>query len=214
MNNNSLVKIALALLVTVVCLWYGIRRPPPAPPAAPPVHVFCQTTKGALEIVVMSDWSPVGAKRFLEMVDDGYFNQLPLFRCIPNFVCQFGPSTPKPNAKKYSFISDDPPHPELRDFKAGYVSFAGYAPNTRASDLFIALAAVPSLGSQVWETPIGYVTDASFQATVMNFNTSYGETAPGGRGPERLKIEAADGEQYLKSGFPDLDYFQACVRKN
>lgn len=212
--ERAVLKIAIGLIITVLCLWFGIRRPPPPGPATPPIHVFCQTTKGALEIVVMRDWSPLGAQRFLEMVDDGYFNQLPLYRCISNFVCQFGPTPLKTGAKKYPPINDDPGHSELRDFRPGYLSFAGYAPNTRSTDLFIALQAVPSLGTQAWETPIGYVSEPSFQSTVMRFNTSYGETAPGGRGPERAKIEAAAGEQYLKSGFPELDYFQACVRKN
>jgi len=162
----------------------------------------------------MNEWSPIGAKRFLEMVDDGYLTDLPLYRCIANFVCQFGPKPPKENGKKYSAISDDAPRSDLRDFKPGFLSFAGYAPNTRATDLFISFAEVPSLGSQVWETPIGYVSEASFQSTVQKFNTTYGESIPGGRGPERQKIEAADGAEYLKTNFRELDYFQSCVRKN
>lgn len=161
----------------------------------------------------MTQWSPIGAKRFLELVDDGYFNHLPLFRCMQNFICQFGPALPSAHVKIYPPITDDPPRSDLRSFREGYVSFAGYAPNTRETDLFIALAAAPSLGTQPWETPIGYVTDASM-APVRQFNTSYGDTYPTGRGPERQKITAADGDEYLKNNFPDLDYFLSCSRKH
>lgn len=177
------------------------------------IAVHCETTKGPLEIVVKSDWSPRGAARFLELVDDGFYTHLPLFRCIDGFICQFGASVPKPNAKKYLSIDDDAPKKELQNFKAGYLSFAGYGPNTRAQHVFIAFNAVPSLGTQSWETPFGYVTDASMQSTVSRFNTSYGESAPYGSGPEPQKIEQMDGDAYLKAQFSQLDYFISCVRK-
>jgi cyclophilin family peptidyl-prolyl cis-trans isomerase len=201
------------MIATALCVWFGIRRSGAAPPPTPPVQVDCQTTKGQLEIQVMTQWSPIGAKRFLELVDDGYFNHLPLFRCMQNFICQFGPALPSAHVKTYSPIADDPPRSDLRSFREGYVSFAGYAPNTREADLFIALAAAPSLGTQPWETPIGYVTDASM-STVRQFNTSYGDTYPTGHGPERQKITAADGDEYLKNNFPNLDYFLSCSRKH
>lgn len=52
--------------------------------------VVCQTTKGAVTIEIHPGWAPIGAARFLELVDTGYFNHSPLFRCVPGFLCQFG----------------------------------------------------------------------------------------------------------------------------
>lgn len=184
----------------------------PASPAAADVHVNCETTKGPLEITVKPEWSPLGARRFLELVDDGYFTHLPLFRCIEGFVCQFGAALPGPPRKTYAVIADDPPRAALRAFKPGYLSFAGYGPHSRATHIFIALNSVPSLGTQPWETPFGFVSELTFTSTVKQFNTSYGETAPRGHGPEPQKIEAPNGAMYLQENFPQLDYFMNCSR--
>lgn len=172
------------------------------------IPVVCDTTKGPLTILVKPDWSPNGAKRFLQLVDEGYYNGVPLFRCISGFVCQFGPVPQKPNV--HPSIPDDSPRADLRPFKAGYVSFAGYAPDSRSTHVFMALDAVPSLGTQPWETPFGVVTDETM-GTLRSFFTSYGESAPTGQGPEAQKIEAVNGNDYLK-GFPQLDYLRSCVR--
>jgi len=173
------------------------------------IPVVCETTKGPLTILVKPDWSPKGAERFLQLVDEGYYNGAPLFRCISGFVCQFGPIPQKPNT--HPPIQDDSPRPDLLPFKAGYVSFAGYASHSRSTHVFIAFDSVASLGTQPWETPFGFVTDETM-STLRSFYTSYGESAPTGKGPEGQKIEAPDGNDYLK-GFPELDYFRSCVRK-
>ncbi|MGE0529258.1 MAG: peptidylprolyl isomerase [Bdellovibrionales bacterium] len=175
-------------------------------------YVKCETTKGPMEFVVMPSWSRRGAERFLQLVDEGFFNDLPLFRCIEGFVCQFGSKpSPQTGASSYLPIPDDPPVDSLRQFKPGFLSFAGNGPNSRSIHAFIALAAVGSLGTQPWETPIGYVTDESM-ATVRQFSTVYGETQPGGHGPDPRRIEAAGGREYLKQEFPELDYFIRCTR--
>lgn len=194
----------LAILGMLILLFIA-ERIWRTPPIEKSIRVKCETTKGPLEIVVKPDWSPRGAERFLKLVDEGFFTQLPLFRCMEGFVCQFGA---KPGAQSYPPIQDDIRRPDLRSFKPGYISFAGFAPNSRARHIFIALAAVPSLGTQPWETPFGYVSEMS---TVKKFSTIYGETVPRGRGPDPQKIEAPDGASYLKE-FPELDYFQSCSR--
>lgn len=210
-------KLALALAGISLVAWLVIAlRPTPTSNAviaavsdSPSVSVRCETTKGAISISVRPSWSPLGAQRFLQLVDDGFYTNLPLFRCMSGFVCQFGA---KPGGSKYSAIQDDPRIPELRKFKPGFLSFAGYAPNSRANHVFIALAGVDSLGTQAWETPFGQIEEASM-SIVAQFNTSYGEMAPTGKGPDVRKIEAPDGADYLKSNFPNLDYFLSCSRK-
>lgn len=177
-----------------------------------PVHILCDTTKGPIEIVVQPSWSPIGANRFLELVDDGFYTDLPFFRCIENFVCQFGSTPPRPSSKRYSNIADDPKIPEYREFKVGYLSFAGYAANSRSTHVFIALAPVETLGTETWETPFGYVTPETLGAA-RNLTTVYGESAPDGKGPIIEKIESPDGAAYLKKQFPLMDYFRSCHRK-
>jgi peptidyl-prolyl cis-trans isomerase A (cyclophilin A) len=182
--------------------------------SAPSSHVVCKTTKGEVEIVVKPDWSPRGAERFLQLVNDGFFTELPLFRCVGRFLCQFGSAPPRVNAKHYTPLTDDPPRPELRTFKEGYMSFAGSGPNSRATHIFIALADVPSLGTQPWETPFAYVEEKSMRKTVDLFSTTYGDTAPAGHGPEPRLIEAPGGSEYLKREFPQLDWLLSCSVKH
>jgi peptidyl-prolyl cis-trans isomerase A (cyclophilin A) len=207
MDRRDRSLIALVVLIAVALGYRQFFRKDNA------IMVNCQTTKGLLEIAVEPDWSPNGAQRFLQMVDDGYYSHVPLFRCVERFVCQFGPKPPPFDAKKYAPIPDDRPLPHLRHFKPGYLSFAGYAPNSRNYHVFIALGAVDSLGTQAWETPFGYVTETSFNSAAVHFNTSYGESAAGGSGPDPQKIEAEGGVKYLKDGFPRLDEIVSCQRK-
>lgn len=92
-------------------------------------------------IEVRPDWAPLGADRFLKLVESGYFSQVPFFRVVQGFLTQFG-ITPDKALRKYwreqGSIKDDPN--EHRAIKRGYLSFAGGGPNTRDMQLFIALA--------------------------------------------------------------------------
>lgn len=190
-----------------------IERPayqsPPPVAQGESVKVICDTSKGPLDITVVPEWSPLGAERFFKMVDDGYFSGVPFFRCMEKFVCQFGPK-PGGGGKSYPAFPDDPKKPELRKFKPGYLSFAGFQPNSRAYHIFIALSDADSLGSQQWETPFGYVNEMS---VVNQLYKGYGEMGPHGKGPEPAKIDAADGAQYLAKEFPLIDSFTSCRRK-
>lgn len=179
-----------------------------------PVSVNCKTTKGDLDIAVQPAWSPLGAARFLQLVDDGFFTNVPLFRCVNNFICQFGAIPPHPGAKTYAPIADDPRQPALRPFKRGYLSFAGAGPNTRSTQMFITLGDnVGGLGEQAWETPFAQIMPASVQSTVAHLNTSYGDMPPWGKGPDPQKIAASDGATYLTQNYPQLDYIKSCARR-
>ena len=50
--------------------------------------VHCTTTKGELTIEIYRDWSPLGADRFIELVEDGFFNEIAFFRCVGGFLTQ------------------------------------------------------------------------------------------------------------------------------
>lgn len=179
------------------------------PSAAAGTTVRCDTTRGPLDIVVKPEWSPKGAERFLQLVDDGHFSDMPLFRCVPGFLCQFGY---KPGGRDYPTFADDAPSKAPLPFRQGYVSFAGGGANSRSSHLFITLGeTVDALGKAAWETPIGIVTPDTL-ATVAHLNTEYGDMPPWGKGPDPAKITAADGADYLKREFPRLDYIRACRR--
>ena len=120
--------------------------------------ISCQTTAGPLLIEVHSSWAPLGAKHFLELVEDQFYTNIGLFRCVHNFLVQFGIS--EDPAKKHwhgESIKDDPNlHKRI---KKHYLSYAGGGPNTRSTQLFIAFEDLDFLGKEPWETPFGMKND-------------------------------------------------------
>jgi cyclophilin family peptidyl-prolyl cis-trans isomerase len=71
--------------------------------------VQCDSTAGSWTVEVHPSWSPNGAKRYLDLVEDGFFDGSPLFRAVPGFLVQFGISMkPGMNEKWNSNIQDDP----------------------------------------------------------------------------------------------------------
>ena len=61
------------------------------PPAGPVTLVCCNSTKGILNIEVHPTWAPIGAERFLHMVNSGFFStKIGLFRALKGFLVQFG----------------------------------------------------------------------------------------------------------------------------
>jgi cyclophilin family peptidyl-prolyl cis-trans isomerase len=49
---------------------------------------------------VRPDWSPLGAARFFELVDEGFFTNMLLYRAIEGFLVQFGVSSRSDLMKK------------------------------------------------------------------------------------------------------------------
>ncbi|KAH9253478.1 hypothetical protein BASA81_006604 [Batrachochytrium salamandrivorans] len=110
--------------------------------------VDCDSTKGKFSIEVKPDWAPLGAERFLALVDGGFYTQLPLLRCISGFLCQFGYSGNEVKPEFDVAIADDVPGAHQR-FHAGYVSFAGNGPNSRTRHVFITLDSTLSTGTKL-----------------------------------------------------------------
>ena len=72
--------------------------------------VELDTTKGPILIEVHRDWSPHGADRFYELVQNGYYDDVAFFRVIDGFMAQVGINgDPALNAKwREDRIPDDP----------------------------------------------------------------------------------------------------------
>ena len=64
---------------------------------------------GRFEFEIRPDWSPNGVKRFIELFNDNYFENLPFYRVVPDFLVSFGLSgTPSKNQKWLQTFEDDP----------------------------------------------------------------------------------------------------------
>jgi hypothetical protein len=129
---------------------------------------------------------------------------------VPNFLVQFGISYSTDQdlqSLAHKSIPDDPKKtdPEIH-FEPGIISYAGSGPNSRTSQLFISYGSSKSLGTQLWETPIGKVVEG-MDSTVRNFY-SYGDMPPWGNGPVQGKIHGHP--EYIDNDFPLTDKFLEC----
>jgi peptidyl-prolyl cis-trans isomerase A (cyclophilin A) len=185
--------------------------------------VCCQTTAGPWNIVAHHSWAPLGASRFLQMVRADYFNTMtvPLFRCVPNFLCQFGlaggGSSNSSAAQFRRSLADDPNWlPQGKDYRqnaagvkrfaAGYLAYAGNGAQSRSNQLFVALKANgPLAGGSPWEVPWGELVGPHSFETLDKIFTGYGEN-----GPKQSSLGKSDYVSYVRSYFPKLDWIESC----
>jgi peptidyl-prolyl cis-trans isomerase A (cyclophilin A) len=161
------------------------------------------TSKGSFVVEVHRDWAPLGADRFYNLVKNGFYDNARFFRVIGGFMVQFGINgDPQVSAKwRQAKIQDD----QVRASNhAGYITFATAGPNTRTTQVFINYADNRALDGQGF-APFGQVT--SGMSVVKELYSGYGEGAPQGDGPEQGRIQS-EGNKYLISAFPKLDYIK------
>lgn len=163
-------------------------------PQAPDTYqVRLDTTAGPVVIEVKRELAPKGADRFYRLVKEGYYDDLRVFRVVPNFVAQFGMSgDPQTNAKwKNATFADDP---VKASNKTGTITFATSGPDSRTTQLFINLADNERLDNMGF-APFGRVVEG--MDVVSKFYGGYGEA------PQQPRI-AAQGNEYLDAQFPKL----------
>lgn len=166
-----------------------------------------ETTAGDFVVDVHPEWAPEGAKRFKELVEQGFYTDIAVFRVIDGFMAQFGiHGDPTVMAKwRDSKIPDDPRRPDVSNAR-GFVTFATAGPNTRTTQLFINYGNNAMLDSQGF-TPFGKVAGDGMEV-VEKFYKGYGEGAPRGRGPDQGRLQN-QGNEYLKKEFPEMTYIKS-----
>lgn len=99
------------------------------------VRVRFVTTQGNFVVEVYPQAAPNASKRFLELVDQKFFEWTPVFRVVPGFVAQFGINWRDkfPEWQNNNF-NDDPSYFRLN---RGTLAFAKAGPNTNSTQLFI-----------------------------------------------------------------------------
>jgi len=165
--------------------------------APPQFKVRFETSKGPFVIEVHRDWAPNGVDRFYELVKSGYYDEARFFRVVPNFVVQWGINKdPKVSQEwRQKNIPDD----KVRESnRLGYITYAKRGPDTRTTQVFINLTDNASLDGMGF-APFGRVTEG--MNVVQNLYSGYGQT------PDQNLIQA-QGNAYLESKFPKLDYIK------
>ncbi|CAK9002767.1 unnamed protein product [Durusdinium trenchii] len=163
------------------------------------------TTKGTIKLRVVPSWAPKGAQRFLQLVSDKYYTDLPIYRAVPDFLIQFGVTTDD-RYGRYEAMEDD----ELKGipFLEGMVCFAASSQNSRLAAICVFLTDLPQLGKRSWETPFARVSEESFPV-LRSIYTGYGEMPQcGGSGPDPIQLQDR-GNPYIKEKFPQCDYVES-----
>jgi len=93
------------------------------------------TTAGEVVIEVYPQAAPNAAKRFVELVTSGFYDDTPVSRVVPGFVAQFGINWRDPHkAWDDRHFNDDP---SLFALERGTLAFAKAGPNTNSTQVFI-----------------------------------------------------------------------------
>ena len=164
------------------------------------------TSKGTFVIQVTRDWAPVGADRFYNLVNGGFYDDIRFFRVIEGFMVQFGihGNPTVQNAWRNANLKDDP---VKGSNKRGMVTFATAGPNTRTTQVFINFGNNTGLDRQGF-APFGEVVQG--MDIVDKLYNGYGEGAPSGKGPNQGRMQT-EGNAYLNKEFPRLDYIKAAT---
>ncbi len=185
----------------------AMKDPSKATEKAPDKFVAAfETTKGSFEITVHREWSPLGADRFYNLVKIGYFQDIAFFRAVEGFMVQFGiHGDPAVNKVWQSAnIKDD--GKAVVSNEPGRVTFAKTGlPNSRSVQFFINYKHNGFLDNQGF-TPFGEVTKG--MDIVNGLQKKYGESPSHAQGAIQ-----SQGNAFLKSKFPDLDYIKSASIK-
>ncbi|MEW6322413.1 MAG: peptidylprolyl isomerase [Acidobacteriota bacterium] len=172
-------------------------------------QVVFDTSAGTFVVGVTREWAPNGADRFYNLVKNGFYDEARFFRAIANFMVQFGING-DPAVSAVWRNARIPPDPVKQSNKRGFITYAmGGTPDTRTTQVFINFRDNGNL-DKLGFAPFGEVV--SGMDVVDRINTSYGEGAPRGNGPEQGRIQA-EGNAYLMKGFPKLDYIKTATVK-
>jgi len=105
--------------------------------APPQFKARFETSKGLFEIETTREWSPKAVDRFYSLIKHGFYNDIIIYRVVPNYVAQFAP-TDTTLLNLWSKIKV-PDEPVLKENTKGTVAFARGGVETRGSDIFINL---------------------------------------------------------------------------
>jgi peptidyl-prolyl cis-trans isomerase A (cyclophilin A) len=164
--------------------------------------VELDTTKGLITIDVEPTWAPLGAERFLHLVNIGFYDDVAFFRVVPGFVAQAGLSGDPTRNKTWrdARIKDDP---KKESNRRGTITFATSGPNARTVQFFINLRDNARLDSMGF-TPFGMLREMTVADALYS---AYGDGPPGGKGPQQSRVQR-EGNAYLRAEFPELDYIR------
>jgi len=191
----------VALLVAIPGAYTqtALKNPSALKERAPALYkVKFDTTAGVFEVEVHTDWAPIGADRFYNLVKNGYYDGDRFFRVVPGFMVQFGING-DPAIQRNWVEANIQDETVKQGNTRGMTTFAkSGAPNSRTTQVFINFKDNSFLNRQGF-APFGKVTMG--MEVVDKIDSAYGER------PDQGRIQA-EGNAYLTKNFPKLDYIK------
>jgi homoserine O-acetyltransferase len=172
-----------------------------AQPAPETYRVKVETTKGSFTLEVTRALAPLGADRFYQLVQSGFYDDSRFYRVIAGRFAQFGIA----GDPRIARIWRDKPFPDdparARNTR-GTFAFAMTGPNTRTTQIYINVTDQPRQDADGF-APFGKVVEG--MEVVDKLYSGYGESSGGGmRGGKQGKL-FEEGNAYLDREFPLLD---------
>ena len=98
-----------------------------------------ETNHGTFEVELFTEKTPITTKNFIDLSNDGFYDNLIFHRVIKGFMIQGGdPNGDGTGGPGYQI--KDEFHPDLKHDSEGILSMANAGPNTGGSQFFITLA--------------------------------------------------------------------------
>ncbi len=127
------------------------------------IKATIKTNKGDINLNLTADKTPITVANFVNLVKNGFYNDLSFHRVIPDFMvqggCPIGTGTGGPG---YKF--EDEFDASLKHDKPGVLSMANAGPGTNGSQFFITHVATPWLDGK--HSVFGAVESDADQAVV------------------------------------------------
>jgi peptidyl-prolyl cis-trans isomerase A (cyclophilin A) len=167
-------------------------------------RIRLDTTKGLVVIEVTRAWAPLGADRFLALVNAHYFDNSRLFRIIKDKWAQFGIAGDPAVAQAWrsKTIDDDPFIPAHSNVR-GTIAFAFAVPNGRTTEVFINTRDNSATHDKEPFVPFGRVV--SGMEVVDAWYSDYAETSGGGIRAGHQDQAFKEGNAFFDREFPKLD---------
>jgi len=162
-------------------------------------RVKFETSKGEFEILVKREWAPLGADRFYNLVQSGFYDGVRFFRVVEGFVVQFGISG-EPGVSRVWREATIEDEPVVEKNTRGAISFAKSGKNSRTTQVFINLGDNRRL-DQMGFSPFGRVVKG--MTVVGQLYSNYAESLM-----KKQHMIVAQGNAYLERSFPNLDYIE------
>ncbi|MEO9569621.1 MAG: peptidylprolyl isomerase [Polaribacter sp.] len=161
-----------------------------------------ETTQGNFDIEATREWSPKGVDRFYQLIKYGYYDDVAIYRVVPDFVAQFGIHNDSLINKSWQKGIEDEPVIQKND--AMTLAFARGGVATRSNQIFINLKDNYRLDKLTYSGVSGFPVIAKVidgKENVLKFYNGYGDNL----GRQQGKINK-EGNTFLRENYPKVDY--------